>query len=173
MLILISGSPLSGKSTLCKKIKKHFGDQSKLLSTDEFRKSMTGSYSDYSREYAIWADIVKIALKNLNEEKIVILDATLRQKDLRLKHLEYYKKYPIFLIAFEQIPIEVLLERNMEREEKKLPEERLRELWSGYEFPDDEELKLYEKSIIINNENSNEKIKELLDYIQERRKQNE
>lgn len=173
MLILTSGSPLSGKSTLCAKIKRRLGDDSKLLSTDEFRRNLTGSYSDYTKEHAVWAEIIRVALKNLDDNKVVILDATLRQRDLRIKHLEYYKKYEIYLVAFEQMPLEILLERNLNREDKRLPEDRLEELWSGYEFPDDEELKMYEKSIIVNNENSDEKIAEMLDYIQERRSHDE
>jgi predicted kinase len=172
MLILISGSPLSGKSTVCKKIKDYFKKDSVLLSTDEFRRHMTGSYGDYSREQDVWAEIVRITLKNLKRKKIVILDATLRQKDLRMKHIDYYKKYELYYIAFEQIPFGVLLERNNERTEKKLNEKRLKEMYDGYQLPQEDELKLYHKSIVINNENSEIKINELINYIQERRSEN-
>jgi predicted kinase len=172
MLILISGSPLSGKSTICRKMKDHFKKDSVLLSTDEFRRHMTGSYGDYSKEHAVWAEIVRIALKNLKRKKIVILDATLRQRDLRMKHLEYYKKYEIYYIAFEQLPFSVLLERNSDRSEKKLTESRLKELYDGYQLPTEDELKLYQKSVVINNENSEIKLNELISYIEERRSEN-
>jgi len=170
MLILISGAPLSGKSTICRKLRKYFGDSSRLLSTDEFRKNMTGSYSDYSKEYDIWAEIVKVATKNLEKQKIVILDATLRQKDLRLKHIEYYKKYPICLISFEKLPIDVLLERNRQRTWKQLDEATLMKFWDSYEVPDEAELQLYDYSIVVNNGNSDGKLAELITYIEEGRK---
>jgi len=169
-LILMSGSPLSGKSTLSKKIKKHFGQECFVISTDSIRKKLTGDYSDHSREFDVWAAIVKKAIKDLNNKKIVVIDATLRQKDIRLKHIDYYKNYDIYYIAFEQLSFETILERNQERVWKQLDESTLKNMWQGYEFPDEEELKLYKKSIVINNENSDLKLVELLSYIDEERR---
>jgi predicted kinase len=166
----MSGSPLSGKSILSKKIKKHFGQECFVISTDNIRKRLTGDYSDYSREFDVWAAIVKKAIKELNNKKVVVIDATLRQKDIRLKHIDYYKDYDIYYIAFEQLPFEVILERNQERTWKQLDEETLKKMYEGYEFPDEEELKLYKKSIVINNENSDLKLTELLTYIDEERR---
>jgi predicted kinase len=168
-LILMSGSPLSGKSTVTKQIRKFFGGDCVVVSTDEIRRELTGDYINHTREFDVWAIIVKRTLKALKRGKVVVLDATLRQKDLRMRHLKYYKNYPIYYIAFEKIPFEVILERNEERTWKQIDKTILKKLWEEYEIPTEEEMTLYKKSTMINNDNSEKKISELLDYIQKER----
>ncbi len=168
-IVLMSGSPLSGKSTVVKQIKSYFGGDCYVASTDEIRKEITGTYEDHTRETDVWATIIKRMLKHLEKGKVVVLDATLRQKQLRMDHLEYYKRWPIYYVAFERIPIETILERNQERVWKQIREERLRELWAEYEVPDDEELKLYAGAAKINNENAAEKVRSLMEQIRAKR----
>lgn len=168
-IVLMSGSPLSGKSTLIKQMKSHFRGDCYVASTDEIRKEITGTYEDHTREKDVWATIIKRMLKHLEKGKVVVLDATLRQKQLRMDHLEYYKRWPIFYMAFDRIPLEVILERNLERTWKQIREEKLRELWAEYEVPDDEELKLYAGAVRVNNDNSQGKLKEMIALIEAKR----
>jgi predicted kinase len=164
-IVLMSGSPLSGKSTIAKQIKSHFGGNCYIASTDEIRKEITGTYEDHSREADVWATVIKRMLKHLGKGKVVVLDATLRQKQLRLDHLEYYKRFPIYYIAFERLPVEVILERNLQRNWKQIDESRLREMWAEYEVPDEEEMKLYAGATMINNDNAAEKVGAIISQI--------
>ena len=173
VLILMSGTPLAGKSTLAHKIKDHFGSDCKIVSTDEIRKSLTENYADYSREYDVWTVAVKNVLKHLNKGRVVVMDATLRQKDVRMEHLKYYKDYDIYYIAFERLPYEVIEERNIDRYWKTLDSENLKRLYDGYEFPEPDELLLYKKAIIINPENQDLNVNNLLYYIDQERRKNE
>jgi predicted kinase len=165
-IVLMSGSPLSGKSTIAKQIKSHFRGDCYVASTDEIRKEITGSYEDHSREKDVWATVIKRMLKHLERGKVVVLDATLRQKQLRLDHIEFYKKWPIYYIAFERLPIETILERNLQRNWKQIREDRLREMWAEYEVPDGEELKLYAGAELVNNLNSSERVRAMIDKIE-------
>jgi predicted kinase len=167
----MSGSPLSGKSTVTKQIKRLLEGDCVIVSTDNIRKEITGDYINHTQENAVWATVIKRILKALSKGKVAVLDATLRQKDLRMKHLEYYKDYPIYYIAFEKIDLNVLLERNDDRTWKHLDETILKKLWEEYEVPTEEEMSLYKKAVLINNDNSNDKVAELLKYVQEQRKE--
>jgi predicted kinase len=170
-LVLMSGSPLSGKTTLAREIKKHFSDDCVIISTDEIRKEITNSYEDHSKENAVWAEVTKRTLSSLKTGKVVIIDATLRQKEVRMKHLSYYKDYPIYYIAFEKLDIEILKERNDNRKFKRLDEETLVKMWNEYEVPTDDELVMYRQAMRINNDNSAEKLPEMLAAIDRQRKE--
>jgi predicted kinase len=164
-LVIMSGSPLSGKSTAAKMLAEMLGADALIFSTDETRRQLTGSYSDRSKEKEVWELITKGATEHLKRGGISIIDATMRQKKLREAHLDHYKEWPIFYIAFEKIPLETIAERNISRKSKSLDEETLKRLWQEYELPDEEELSRYSASVVINNQNSAVRIAELSEKI--------
>ncbi len=140
ILVLVSGSPLSGKSTLIKKISDNFPEESIVISTDETRKRLTGAYSDYSKEKEMWDDVLSSIDDGLKSGKVVFLDSTLRQKWIRDNFFDKYKKYKIYFIAFEKTSMKKLMQRNITRASKALTVERMLKLWKEYENPTDEEL---------------------------------
>jgi predicted kinase len=163
-LVLISGSPLSGKSTLIRKLIRELKNYV-VASTDETRKELLGNYEDHSREEEVWKLVLKKLNDGLKQGKITILDATLRQKDLRMNFLKEYSDCDIYYIAFEKLPLDLILERNKKRTWKQIPEDILKRLWNEYEFPTDEELKLYKDFIVVNNSNGEIKLRFLINKI--------
>jgi predicted kinase len=149
ILVLMSGSPLSGKSTLAKKISDLINDEVVIASTDETRKRLTGSYSDYNKEKEMWDDILLTIDKNLKLGKIVILDSTLRQKWIRDDFFERYNRYKIYFIAFEKSSLKKLMSRNVKRVKKSLTVEKILTLWKSYENPTDGELSKFSNWIRI------------------------
>jgi predicted kinase len=140
ILVLVSGSPLSGKSTLIEKICSNFPDDSVIISTDETRKKLTGKYSDYSKEKEMWDTVLSSIDKELKLGKVVFLDSTLRQKWIRDNFFDRYKKHKIYFIAFEKTSMKRLMQRNISRASKSLTVEKMLKLWKEYENPTDEEL---------------------------------
>jgi predicted kinase len=169
MLLLVSGSPLSGKSTLIKKISEHFPEDSVIVSSDETRKKLTGKYSDYSREEEMWKEILKTINKEIKLGKLVMLDSTLRQKWIRDNFFDLYKKYKIYFIAFEKSSIKKLMSRNVKRVKKALTVERMLQLWKEYENPTDEELSKFSKSIRLNVEYTEKDVLTIVDEIKNER----
>ena len=128
-LIVLSGIPGSGKSTYCNLIKEFYEPQGisvHIVSSDEIRYELDGSYSSFKNEKEVWSKFNNKAYELSKEDhSIVILDATTltnkQRYDYALKFKAYYKQ--IYLVVMDT-PFEQCLKQNKMRPENKwVPED--------------------------------------------------
>lgn len=86
-LHLMVGPSGAGKSVLASKI----FPKSEILSSDEFRKEVTGDHKDMTKDSLVWGAIKKIALARLEAGLDVVIDATnIKNKNRKeMKNIQY------------------------------------------------------------------------------------
>jgi aminoglycoside phosphotransferase family enzyme/predicted kinase len=102
MLVIISGLPGTGKTTVARELASHLDAQ--VLSTDEMRKRVLRELGYTERKKKrVYEEMFRVAQDLLHRDKNVILDATFFRKDLRDKSFEIGEKSqePVFLLKIE------------------------------------------------------------------------
>jgi predicted kinase len=133
-IMVLCGPSHSGKSTFAKRFKKQFT----VISSDEIRKAMTGSYEISEKDDVVWK--VFAARKNLalKRGENIILDACHLSKKARQHSLEDVdNRYGKTCIVFD-LPFRVLKERCVR--EKRMTPATLEEIRNAFEKPTRREL---------------------------------
>ena len=121
-LYMMVGLPGSGKTSYAKTI-----ENAVVLSSDEIRESLFGDCNDQKHNNELFSYIHKQLIKNLKDNKDVVMDATNISKKRRIHLLKQIpkdvKKHCIVMAT----PYEDCLKRNFERE-RKVPESVIRRM---------------------------------------------
>jgi predicted kinase len=139
LLVLLSGPPLSGKSTLITKLKEQLPDIV-VVSTDDIRMELFGNYDFVEqREPIAWRLAHERVQQSLEKGGVTFLDATLRTPFYRQEFRSHHEDFPCALIAFEKLPLSLLQKRNRERTWKSFDADIIKRLHEEYVFPSLEE----------------------------------
>lgn len=151
-MILLSAVPGAGKSTWAEKYKKNHLNTF-IVSSDEIRKELGGSYKYFAEEEKVWKLFIERANSYLNfplDNLTVILDSTLMNDYYREYYLKKTSGFDFHSLVFIDVPFDVAKERNVERiEDKVVPEEVLIRMYHDFERPSDRVISLFDSYQII------------------------
>jgi predicted kinase len=137
-LIILSGVPLSGKSTCAHQVQETLGEACVRVSSDEVRKEITGSYSRFDNEALVWSTVYNRIGMYLEEGKIVIADTTALRVSQRKMFVSAFGKYDTYIIYFWKPKLETVISRNSTRAKLQnidIPLEVLGRMHASYEQP--------------------------------------
>lgn len=150
-LILVCGPAAIGKSTFCKKYAlEHPSEHVEVISADEIRKEMCGSYKKFppnKNMKPIYEKIVETAKNFYNslDNVTIMLDTTMLYDGLRLYFIEQLPMYTdrhLYLLKLHDY--KQCLIRNKQRiEEKWVPEEIIISMYENYADPKPEVVKQF------------------------------
>ncbi|MCQ2772040.1 MAG: ATP-binding protein [Bacilli bacterium] len=142
-LILVCGPAAIGKSTFCNNYAKEHPDEIvRVISADEVRKEMCGSYKNFppnKNMKPIYEKIVEIAkeLYNTMENVTVMLDTTMLYDGLRLYFIEQLPMFEdrrLYLLKLHDYG-QCLIRNKKRIEEKWVPDEIIISMCKGYADP--------------------------------------
>lgn len=113
LFILLMGVPGSGKSTMAANLVKE--NNALLISTDQLRRELTGSETNFSQERQVFAtalDRVKTFLKNGAN---VVYDATNLTRATRRRVMEVVPNGVYKICYFRKVPLSLAIYRNLTR----------------------------------------------------------
>ncbi|MCR4562764.1 MAG: AAA family ATPase [Bacilli bacterium] len=152
-LLLLSGTPGSGKSTWANQYKATH-ENVFIVSSDDIRAELFGKPNDFRNEKLVWATY----LNRINEyskkydEVTVIADATNLQNQYRRMYYEGTPGFEWHTLVVFNIPFEICLKQNKLREiDRVVPEEAMARLKAEYEVPSQEIIDLYDETLVIEN----------------------
>lgn len=139
-IYLLRGTPASGKSTWIK----NNNLEQYTLSTDNIRLMYQSPVLNTDGDFVItqqndgrvWKFLFQMLEDRMARGEFVIVDATHYKSELlnRYKQLISKYRYRAFVIDFTDVPLDVALERNKNREKyKKVPEEVIRKMHAVFE----------------------------------------
>lgn len=151
-LLVLSGVPGSGKSYFSNTLKKVCGSHVYIISSDALRTLITGNQQDLSCDNFMWNmfyDLGKVYSKDKNG--IVILDATHFSRKKRIENVLPLKNLfdEVDLVVFD-IDRQIVNNQNLQREWPIAPD-ILNKYFDIFELPNDEDKQLFNKIIIIKN----------------------
>lgn len=156
-IIILSAAPGCGKSTWAKKYAiEHPQENVKVISSDEIRKEICGTYLDFTRQDEVWVLFEKRIVEYAKdaENVTVILDAlndldVLRSKYAIIAKHHYDRLVLVVLVkTFEEIK-----KHNHEREKEKwVPDDVLLALYQKYQLPCPAVISLFDEYIYIDKE---------------------
>lgn len=128
---MLCGPPGSGKSTLSKSF------EGNVLSSDEIRRIISGSYDNFDHDQKVFDYIHQRAKELLMNGEDVIIDATNLSRKKRVHFLKLIKKLDVKKeIYFFQHSLETCLEQNVKRSSQKhVPKKRLIEMYNSTQVP--------------------------------------
>lgn len=130
-LTIMVGLPGSGKDTLIKKQWKNVV----VLSSDEIRVELYG-YEDQTHNSEVFAEMNRRAKEAGKAGSHVIYNATNLNRGHRVGLCNDMKKYfDTIEVAVCICPIDIILKRNVERTERHLPEDKLRQMIKSIQLP--------------------------------------
>ena len=150
-LIVMSAVPGAGKSTWAKRYKNEHPNTI-IISSDEIRFELTGSYQDFSKQKEVWHlfEDRLIQYGNSNKDITVILDAVIDLNVLREKYARLGSSYDKKTLVVIYKPFEMVQNTNKERaEDKWVPDDVLNMLYHKFEMPTKEVIDLYDEYIYI------------------------
>jgi predicted kinase len=149
--IILTGIPGSGKTTYALGIQSAL-EKVAIISSDDVRKSVTGSMVDGTKETLVWQEYVKQVIKASENHDIVIADSTALTNELRLKRLADFRPYfeKVELVVLD-IPFAVCWERNIARE-RKVPLNPMAGMFKLFEEPSEEVHQNFDSVIIVKEE---------------------
>ena len=143
-LFLMVGIPGSGKSTFIKDYTKKMYQSYAVISRDDIRFNMVSEDEPYfSKEKAVFKEFVDKIKESLSKNDITFADATHINENSRCKLFralgENLKGIEVHALVFK-VPVELAIERNSNREGRKLvPETAIRNMNSQFTIPSFEE----------------------------------
>ena len=143
ILIMMCGSPASGKSTVAYNLAQYLKEQkSIIISMDNIREEWFGTRKCQDRGDEVYAQSVEDTLWAFEQFNIVIYDATNRTKKARKKLVKTIHKYYDCLVycIFMIVPLEVALDRNANRDESiQVPAAVIHRMFDTLEPPTEKE----------------------------------
>lgn len=136
-LIIMCGVPGSGKTHYSKEIMENIQDDSFVyLSSDDIRVELFG-FEDQTKHKETFAEMNKRCKEYLSQGKSVVYDATSLTRKLRTNLINEMKEVTYKVIIYACIvDFKLLKEINGTRVERKLPENKLKQMYLSYELPD-------------------------------------
>ena len=131
-LYILVGIPGSGKSTWAKK---NVNDNTVIISSDEIRKELFG-FEDQTHQDKVFSTMHKRVKDYAMKGYSIIYDATNISRKRRVALAQEMRKHfdkiiPVVFVC----PIKELLNRNITRQERHLPEDKLRQMIKTIEIP--------------------------------------
>lgn len=128
---MLCGPPGSGKSTLSNTL------EGNVLSSDEIRRIISGSYDNFDHDQIVFDYIHQKAKELLMNDEDVIIDATNLSRKKRVHFLKLIKKLDVKKeIYFFEHSLETCLKQNFQRSpEKHVPKKRLIEMYNATQVP--------------------------------------
>lgn len=150
-LIVLSACPGSGKSTWAKRYSSTHPN-TVILSSDEVRKQITGTYTDFSKQDQVWNTIRSEITRYSHIDNVdLILDACIDLNELRVFYANLGKDFTNRTLIVICKPLEEVIENNKKRNPAKfVPEDVLIKLFNKFELPTDEVIKCYDNYVFIN-----------------------
>ncbi len=148
--ILLSAIPGSGKSTWSRRYASEHPN-TYIVSSDQIRKEVTGSVSDFSNEPKVWETFLnRLNECGLNEDATVIADSTNILNEYRAYYANEVKGFDKKVLVLFDIPYEVCLQQDQQRtKEKVVGEAVLRKLHNEWEDVDEKTKALFDEMIVI------------------------
>ncbi len=144
-LVLLSGVAGSGKSSFAKE---YFKD-AKVISSDEIRYSLTSSYHILLKDMNIVYDKMIEETNDLfksNKDITIVLDSTFLDDSRREYFLSRIKGQDKTILIMLRVPLEEIIRRNKNRKEDKVvPLEVIREMYSRFSYPKQENISHYDE----------------------------
>lgn len=144
-LVLLSGVAGSGKSSFAKE---YFKD-AKVISSDEIRYSLTSSYHILLKDMNIVYDKMIEETNDLfesNKDITIVLDSTFLDDSRREYFLSRIKGQDKTILIMLRVPLEEIIRRNKNRkEDKAVPEQVIREMYSRFSYPKQENISHYDE----------------------------
>lgn len=151
-LVVLSGVPGSGKSYFSKTIKKIKNKHVYIISSDELRLLICGNQSSLECEELMWKMFIDLAkVYALDKEGVVILDATNVSSKLRVGRVNELKDlFDETILVMWNIDQATVFNQNFQREHP-IPPEALTKFLKIFELPTEEDKKVFDKIIILEN----------------------
>lgn len=151
-LIMMVGTPGSGKSTWIETMSKYYPNTINVVSRDKIRFSMISDKDDYfSKETEVFEEFISQIMKSVKTYDVTIIDATHLNKRGRAKvfnRMRHLLKNVTLEAVVMNATLETCLERNAQREGLALvPESAIARMYASFEMPTKEEG--FEQIIII------------------------
>lgn len=144
-LVLLSGVAGSGKSSFAKEYFKG----AKVISSDEIRYSLTSSYHILLKDMNIVYDKMIEETNDLfksNKDITIVLDSTFLDDSRREYFLSRIKGQDKTILIMLRVPLEEIIRRNKNRKEDKVvPEQVIREMYSRFSYPKQENISHYDE----------------------------
>ena len=152
-MILLSAVPGAGKSTWAHNYERLNQEEKVfIVSSDEIRKELGGSYQYFKEEAKVW----QLFLERANnfareyEDVTVILDSTNLTNKYRKMYLESTPLFDKHILVYFDVSFERACERNLSRHEMKVvPHYAMERLYGELEPLDQETINLYDEYIEI------------------------
>jgi predicted kinase len=142
-LIFVCGPAGIGKSTFCQQyLKKHPNENVKIVSSDEERKRITGSYLLFPPNKdmrPVYREMVKTAASifETNQDVTIMLDSTMLNDERRkffLENLPLFDEYVLYLLKLRDWNI-CLIRNKMRQKEKWVPSYVIENMIKNYKDP--------------------------------------
>ncbi len=150
---VLTSIPGSGKSTWAKNFKA-CNLNTFIVSSDEIRKELGGSYQYFKEEDRVWRIFFSRANKIAKENKScnVILDSTCINDYYRNLYKEKTKGFDKYVLVYFDVPFSECRKRNKNRMiQKQVPDFAFDDLLKRFKKPSQEIIKIYDEFIIVKN----------------------
>lgn len=114
-LIMLIGLPASGKTSYAQEMKKRYGEELEIISSDAIRKELFGSEEEQKYNDKVFNEVFHRTKKSILKNKITIIDSTNLSRKRRIAFLKQFNNCQKRATVFA-IPFEVCCERNNSRE---------------------------------------------------------
>jgi tRNA uridine 5-carbamoylmethylation protein Kti12 len=149
-LIILTAIPGAGKSTWANQFILN-NKNSYIVSSDEIRKEIGGSYQYFKEEDRVW----KLFLERTHsyaklDDVNVILDSTNLNDYYRMMYLNETPDFDKHVLVYLDCPYELALKRNFARHDEKIvPLEAMEKMKNLFEVPSDKIIKLFDEYLIV------------------------
>ena len=132
-LIMLIGLPASGKTSYAQEMKKRYGEELEIISSDAIRKELFGSEEEQRYNEKVFNEIFHRTKKSILKNKITIIDATNLSRKRRISFLKQFNNCKKRATVFA-IPFEVCCERNNSRE-RIVPQYAMDRMYRSFQPP--------------------------------------
>jgi predicted kinase len=117
MIIMIAGLPGSGKSYFAEKLADHL--EAVYINSDQVRKAeqALGQYA-FQDKFKVYKEMARLATYALNEQKVVIVDATFYQQTMRDLFFNLAKTLSVSVVFIEVYADETLIKERLSKPRK-------------------------------------------------------
>ncbi len=151
-LILLTAAPGAGKSTWAARYADN-NEHVRIVSSDEVRREITGSYQDFSKQTQVWETFRQRIHEygKADEDAIVICDGVNDTNAIRLSYAKDTPEFDYHILVYFVKSLEVLQFQNKQRPlDKWVPAEVVETFFKRLEEPNAEVKAAYDEYIVVN-----------------------